>query len=162
MGRLRRSKIEELRKLYDQKFTQIEAAEKTGLSRATCGSYYRRWNKEEREKQSSQPSTGSPGTVHALVKSFFNLLSAWKVSAFLDEDSVQELIDDVAYDFFSQIVGSNPDKAMVLNNPYLELLKDDILDLQTPDSELTPEVLKRRKKWIGLLKRYPEILKEIV
>ena len=161
MGKLRRSKIVELRKLYDEEFTQVEAAEKTGVGRSTVGSYFRRWDKEKKE---TQPPTPLPlGTLNALAKAFFDLLSVWAVAPYLDEDSVGDLVDDLAYGLLSQLTGSNPDiKTLVVDNPYLRCLKEDVLNFQIPDSQLDPALLKRRQKWLGLLKKFPESLKSLV
>ena len=155
MGRLRQSKLNEIKALLEKDYTVVEIHEKTGVSRGVISKYKREWEKERETPPSS--------ALNALAKAFFDLLSVWAVEPYLDEDSVEELVDDLAYGLLSQLTGCNPDiKTLIVDNPYLRHLKEDVLNLQIPDKRLDPALLKRRQKWLGLLKKFPESLTEFV
>lgn len=155
LGRLRQAKVNEIKRLWEKGYTLVEISEKTRVARSTISGYIKQWEKTA--------PTPPPPSTNALAKAFFNLLSVWAVAPYLDEGSVGELIDDLAFDLFSQLAGSTPDvKTLIAGNPYLSLLRQDVLDLQVPNDKLAPELLERRQKWLGLLKKFPESLKELV
>lgn len=166
MGKLRHSKVIELRKLYDQKFTQVEAAEKTGLSRSTVGGYFRRWDREERGTIPTPPG-GTPSPVlEALIRAFFNLFLDLSVLRYLNQDDLPELADQEALKLLRTLAKADREFArqLIKNNDYLTYLKEEgILNFKIPDADLDGEEVKQRRAWVQLLKEFfPEELAKLM
>ena len=161
MGRLRQSKVAEIKALWQQNYTIAEISEKTHVSRGTVSKYTRQW-----EAAAPTPLGGTASSLlETVVKSYLELLVCLDVSIYLDKNDLSDLIHEQALRLVEKIAAIDKEFAgkLLNNNPFLEHLRQgDVLNLRISDNELDPESLKRRRQWITLLKNFPQSLTEFV
>jgi len=159
MGRLTKTKIDEIQRLHQEGYTKVEIAEKVGVSRGSVAKY-----------ASEVPGRGegqvqTPQLLHEMVKTFYELLTVLNVMPYLKIEDVAAGVDQMALRFTERISQISPEiaKHVIGDNPYIEYLRGDILDLSKPDEELDEETRKQRHAWLNILKKFcPEKLAELI
>lgn len=158
MGRLRQSKVAEIKALWEQNYTIAEISEKTHVSRGTVSKYTKEW---EKEKGTPPGGTASP-VLEVVTQAFFNLLLGLSVLRYLDQDALSEIADQEALKLLRRLSKTDREFArhIIKNTDYLTYLKEgDILNFKIPDTDLDEEGIRQRRAWVQLLKEFfPEEL----
>ena len=90
------------------------------------------------------------------MKNLFKLLTNFSIATYLSRDDYPQIIDATALKLLTEIAKTDKEfgKHVISNNPYLAYLKNDVLDLSVPETELDEESAKQRKAWIDFFKEY--------
>jgi len=158
MGRLRQSKVAEIKALWEQNYTIAEISEKIHVSRGTISKYTKTW---EKEKGTPPGGTASP-VLEVLTQAFFNLLLGLSVLKHLNQDDLPGIADQEALKLLRKLAKTDREfaKHIIKNNDYLTYLKEEgILNFKIPDTDLDAEEIRQRRAWVKLLKEFfPEEL----
>jgi transcriptional regulator with XRE-family HTH domain len=161
VGRLTKTKVDQIQQLYEQGYTKKEIAEKLDVSRSSIAKYVR----ESPEGGGREAEAHIRQLLHELAKTLFDLLAHISVMPWLDEDFVADEADQMALKLMQRIAEVSPEyaKSLIKENPYIEYLKLGVLDLSKPDEELDENERNQRRAWVTMMKKYyPEKLAQLI
>ena len=161
MGKLTKTKVDQIQQLYKQGYTKKEIGEKLDVSRSSVAKYVG----DTPEGGGRVAEAHIPELIHELAKTLFELLAHINVMPWLDENCVADGADQMALKLMQKIAEISPEyaKQIIKDNAYIENLGDRILDLSKPDEELDEEEQRQRRAWVSMMKnRYPEKLAELI
>jgi len=142
-------------------YTKKEIADKLDVSRSSIAKYVR----DTPEGGGVEAEAHIPKLIHEVVKTLFELLTHINVMPWLDENCVADGADRMALKLMQRIAEVSPEyaKTLIKENPYIEYLKEGILNLSKPNEELDMEEKQQRAAWINMMKNYyPEKLAQLI